>query len=78
MENQLVKIKSEHWIQLKNLYLPETPQTILGLSTIINYIEWIERDPSIENLTFYSLNGDWSDGTFVVVVCILTFFYTKK
>lgn len=70
-------IKSENWLQLKALYLPETPETILGLSTINNYIRWNELDSKIDNLVFYSLNGDWSDGTFAVVVCKSKLFSKK-
>lgn len=73
MENRLVEIKSEQWESLKSLYLPETPETILGLSTISNYARWIQQDRHIDNLAIYSLNGDWSDGTFVVVVSIFLF-----
>ncbi|XP_031629456.1 uncharacterized protein LOC116344820 isoform X2 [Contarinia nasturtii] len=63
----ILKIESKNWEELRELYLPETPETILGLGIISNYLRWIQRDASIANLTFYSLNGDWSDGTFVVV-----------
>lgn len=69
MTNQLVKIESKDWPQLRELYLPETSETILGLSTINNYIRWTADEPQIDNLTIYSLNGDWLDGTFAVVVC---------
>lgn len=74
MKNQLVKIESEKWMALKSLYLPETPETILGLTTITNYIRWIQQDEFIDNLAIYSLNGEWSDGTFVVVVSFNSFF----
>lgn len=70
MENRLVKIETEKWTSLKSLYLPETAETILGLTTISNYIRWMQQDRHIDNLAIYSLNGDWSDGTFVVVVSI--------
>lgn len=70
MENQAVKIECEDWTSLRALYLPETPETILGLSTISNYIRWNDKDSPIHNLDVYSLNGDWSDGTFVVIVCV--------
>lgn len=69
MENKLVKIESEEWGNLKAIYSPETPETILGLSTISNYIRWNKKCPQIDNLAIYSLNGNWSDGLFVVVVC---------
>lgn len=68
MENRAVEIDCEKWIDLKALYLPESTETILGLSTISNYIKWNEKQSPIPNLAIYSLNGDWSDGTFVVIV----------
>lgn len=64
----MVRIDCKDWDSLKDVYLPETPKTVLGLSTISNYIRWIEQESTFENLDFYSLNGDWSDGTFVVLV----------
>lgn len=69
MENKLVKIESEEWGHLRAIYSQETPETILGLSTISNYIRWNKICPKIDNLAIYSLNGNWSDGLFVVVVC---------
>lgn len=78
MDNRLVEIESEKWEELKVLYEPETSETILGLSTINNYIRWIKRDASLSHLAFYSLNGDWSDGTFVVVVSIQTNMLRKR
>lgn len=71
MKNRLVEIESDDWPNLKQLYLPENPRTILGLSTISNYIRWNEQQTQIDNLAIYSLNGDWCDGTFVVVVSII-------
>lgn len=69
MENKLVIIEREEWENLRELYLPEKPGTILGLSTISNYIRWSKMCPQIDDLTIYCLNGNWSDGLFVVVVC---------
>lgn len=70
MEDQAVKIDSKNWSEIRKLYLPETAETILGLSTLSNYIRWNEREAPISNLTIYCLNGDWSDGTFVVLVSL--------
>lgn len=72
MENKLVKIEKEEWENLRALYLPETPETILGLSTISNYIRWSKMCPQIDDLTIYCLNGNWSDGLFVVVVRLVS------
>lgn len=70
MENRAIKIEYQDWPKLRKLYLPERPETILGLCTLSNYIRWHEKQSSIESLAIYSLNGDWSDGTFVVVVTL--------
>ncbi|XP_037044530.1 uncharacterized protein LOC119080340 [Bradysia coprophila] len=67
MENQVVEIDCEKWIDLRALYLPESTETILGLSTLNNFIKWNDKESPIPNLTIYSLNGDWSDGTFVLI-----------
>lgn len=67
--NRSVKIECKDWASLRALYLPETPETVLGLTTISNFIQWNERESPLKNLSIYSLNGDWLDGTFVVVVC---------
>lgn len=70
MTDHLIEIKCNDWIKLKEIFSPETPKSVIGLQTINNYIRWIEIDSNIENLHFYSLNGDWSDGTFVVKVFV--------
>lgn len=75
MENQAIKIECGDWTGLRALYLPETPETILGLTTISNYIHWNEKESPIQNLDIYSLNGDWSDGTFVLVVCVYSCYF---
>lgn len=68
MENQLVKIDCMDWERLRALYLPETPDNILGLATLSNYIRWNKQLGHIDHLAIYSLSGDWSDGTFAVMV----------
>lgn len=64
----LVEIKLDDLIKLKNLYSLNSPNNILGLSTITNYIRWTEIESNLANFLFYSLNGDLSNGTFVFVV----------
>lgn len=65
-------IGREKWPILRTLYSAHDPTTFLGHCTIDNYIRWSEKE-SQNNIVFYSLNGDWSDGTFVVIVrwCII-------
>lgn len=66
--DHLVKIKLDDLIELKNLYLPKSPNNILGLSTIENYLRWTEIESNLADFIFYSLNGDVTDGTFVFTV----------
>lgn len=67
MENRLVEINQKDLKNLQNLY--ETNLTsYIGYLTIENYIRWFENDPDLNDVKFYSLNGNFSDGTFVVIV----------
>lgn len=68
MENHLVKIPKENWSELRDLFKVNWPDNILGYSTIDNYYRWNQKDSDIKNLVIYSLNGDWSDGTYIVIV----------
>lgn len=68
MEDQKIEIDSEDWPKLCALYQSNTDP---AKTTIDNYIRWINEESKIDNLVIYSLNNDWSDGTFVVVVCNL-------
>lgn len=68
MSNKLVEIQTKNWLQLRNLYAPNGPHTFLGYNLVDNYVRWLEKDSNLKNIIFYSLNGDWSDGTFIVIV----------
>lgn len=74
MEDQKVEIEPEHWTKLRELYDSEN---YLTLSTLQNYIRWSRNEPK-EDLKIYSLNGDWSDGTFVIVVYLLKRFFSQS
>lgn len=63
-----MKIERENWPKLRDLYSPRDPNTFLGHCAVENYIQWFVKDPSIENISIYCLNDDWSDGTFVAIV----------
>lgn len=65
MRDQKVEIAPKDWPELRDLY---DFKSDLAISTLDNYIRWMEKETTIENLSIYCLNGDWSDGTFVVVV----------
>lgn len=53
---------------LKKLYTPDGKKSYIGYTTIETYIRWFEKDPRISDIAFYCLNGDFSRGTFVVIV----------
>lgn len=73
MEEKLIDIPKEAWCKLRDLYLKDWPNNVMAYYTLDNYIKWIEMDSTIDNLLVYSLNGDWSDGTFVLIVIGLNF-----
>lgn len=54
--------------KLRDLYLRDWPENVIGYYTVNNFIRWLEKEPNIVNLKFYCLNGDFSDGTFAFVV----------
>lgn len=65
----LTVIPPADWPELRDLYVANWPHNLVAYHTVDNFIQWHRRDPSIRNLTFYSLNGDWrKDGTYVIVV----------
>lgn len=68
MAEQLVKIERENWPKLRDLYSRNDPTALLGHRVVENYIQWFDKSPSAQNINFYSLDGDWSDGTFVAIV----------
>lgn len=68
MSDKLVEIESQDWAALRDLYSAEDPNTIYAHCTVDNYIRWLEKEPQQKDWRFYSLNGDWSDGTYAVVV----------
>lgn len=68
MSNKLVKIPVESLPALRDLYKKDWPDNLVGYHTVDNYIRWYEKVPDIKNLECLSLNGDWSDGTFLIVV----------
>lgn len=68
MFEKLVEIERENWLKLRDLYSAQDPNTFLGYCSVDNYIRWFEKDPNIQNVVFYCLNDDWSDGTFVAIV----------
>lgn len=68
MSDYLVEIEKINWPILKDLYTPDGEKSYTAFTTIDNYIRWFEEDSNIKHVKFVCLNGDFSDGTFVVTV----------
>lgn len=68
MVDRLVEIERKDWPVLKELYKPDGKKSYVAYITIDTYIRWFEQDPELKHVTFFCLNGDFSDGTFVVTV----------
>lgn len=67
-EDHLVEIPMTVLPELRDLFLKEWPNHIIGYDLVNNYIRWYEQDPNYADAKFYSLNGDWTDGTFIILV----------
>lgn len=78
--NRLVEIQQEDVSILKNMYTSKDgSRTNIAYITIDNYMRWIEKDPNESNsIKFFCLNGDFSDGTFVVTVSIILYDLLQK
>lgn len=68
MADRLVEIDQKDWQNLKNLYKPDGSKSYIAFTAIDNYIRWFQQNPSFKTIKFFCLNGDFSDGTFVVTV----------
>lgn len=65
-----MEIDRNDWIELRKLYQQDWPRHMIGYYTLSNFMRWVEQEPDIKNVHIYSLNGDWTDGTFVVIVSL--------
>ena len=68
MIDALKKIPQSEWENLRDLYLASWPETCYGYYAIDNYVQWKRKGISLENFHIFCLNGDWSDGTFIIEV----------
>lgn len=75
--DSLVEIPFEDILRLQDLYRSSKngTRTHIAYESIDVYIRWLKQDPNAHTyIKFYCLNGDFSDGTFIVIVSILTYF----
>lgn len=68
MKDILVGIDRKDWITLRNLYKENSVAHYLAYATIENCIQLIERYPNVKHVNLFCLNGDFSDGTFIMIV----------
>lgn len=70
MANYLVEIDRKELPILQHLYKSNGTKSYIGYMTLNNYIRWFEQDPDVKHIKVFCLNGDFSDGTFVLTVSI--------
>lgn len=69
MADKLTEINKKDLEILLNIYTTSNKlKSEVGRVTIETYIRWHQQDPNLEDLKFFCLNGDFSNGTFVVIV----------
>lgn len=69
MTNRLVEICRKDLPILKNLYSPNgVKNSFLAYLVIDNYIRWFKENSNLKHVKFFCLNGNFSDGTFVITV----------
>lgn len=68
-----VPIPCVKWPKLRDLFLSDWPKHIVPHSLMQNYINWSAKDPEYvkKNVEVYSLDSNWKDGTFYLVVSCL-------
>ncbi|XP_055598405.1 uncharacterized protein LOC129747982 [Uranotaenia lowii] len=75
--DSLTVISPDLWPELRDIFKRDWPAHLVAYHTIENFIDWHRRDPTIKNLTCYSLNGEWrKDGTYLMVDRYQVFPYT--
>ncbi|XP_053673040.1 uncharacterized protein LOC128723336 [Anopheles nili] len=79
MQNDsLVRIPTNAWDQLRDLYKEDWPRHEIAYNNVHNYIRWIEREPQISaTLIVCSLNDSWREnGTYIIIDHTDVFMYT--
>lgn len=75
--HKLVEISRQNWEELRDLFLVDWPENILGYSIVNNFVEFQKRkgdNVDINHLKFYSLDGAWrNEGAFLIIVRISLF-----
>lgn len=72
MSDLLVEIKRKDWHFLRNLYHQNSDEHYIAYTTIENCIRVVEQDPNVKHINLFCLNGDFNDGSFVMIVSTFT------
>lgn len=68
MTDTLIEINRNDLPTLQKLFRSHESKNDISYMTLGNYIGFFEQDPSVKHVNVYCLNGDFSDGTFVITV----------
>lgn len=71
MTDRLVEIQRKDLSVLCDLYIQSGTKNYISYTTIDNYIRWFQQDPNVKHIKVFCLNGDFSDGTFVITVSMI-------
>lgn len=68
--DRLELIPFESWFELRQLFKQDWPRNIIPYYLLDNHIRWRECDQTFteKNVEVMCLNGNWSDGTFCLLV----------
>lgn len=69
MKDCAVKMDKNQLKILQQLYKQKNEtKYFISQMAIDNFIKWYDQDPNVDYVHFFCLNGDISDGTFIVIV----------
>lgn len=64
----LIEVPRQDWPKLRDLYIPGKSRSYIAYTALESYIQWITLDADVKHVKVYALNGDFSDGTFAIIV----------
>lgn len=72
LKNFLLDIPTVDWPVLRDMYVDNWPENYSTYFAIENGIKLRHKDPTDykKEVQMFSLNGDWSDGTFILLVSL--------
>lgn len=80
--DKIIELTPNFWPELREKFKTNWPEHQIGHLLVDDYIKWVEicdLDTNyIKNVKIFTLNGDFSDGTFVVIVSEMLSLVKKK